>query len=64
MQVKLTIEKDYEIRLLGPHGAQLIFATWKDCDDEAADHARRLMDRHPGFGEAEVWQGMHLVRRV
>jgi hypothetical protein len=64
MQIKLTIEKEYEIRLLGPRGAQLIFVTSKVCDDEAADHARGLMDRHAGFGEAEIWQGMHLVRKV
>lgn len=64
MQGKLTIAKEYEIRLLGPLGSQLLFVAAKPCDEDAADHARSLMDRHPSFAEAEVWQGMKLVRRV
>jgi hypothetical protein len=54
----------YEVRLLGAPGSQLIFVTSKSSDDDAAEHARTLMDRHPSYMRAEVWQGMKIIRRV
>jgi hypothetical protein len=64
MEDKVKFNQEYEVRLLGAPGSQLIFVTSKSCDDEAVEHARKLMDRHPSYMRAEVWQGMKIVRRV
>lgn len=54
----------YEIRLIHPHALQLVFAAAKSSDDEAAQHARNLLNRHPGYEGAEVWCDMRYVRAV
>ena len=53
----------YEIRLLGPAGP-ILFNTTAASDEEAADYARRVLQRHPDRDRAEVWHGMKLVRQV
>lgn len=64
MNIKIHIDQAYEVRLLGAPGSQLIFVTAKRSDDDAAEHARMLMCRHPSYLKGEVWKGMKLVRRV
>jgi hypothetical protein len=54
----------YEIRLIAPGQGALVFATAKLSDDEAADHARLLLHRHPDRTTAEIWRGLELVRQV
>jgi hypothetical protein len=56
----------YEIRLLGHGHDALLFATEKMTDDEAAEHARTLLQRHGDRDRdrAEVWRGRKLVRQV
>ena len=65
--VRMTYEntKLYEIRLLGPAcKGPILFNTAVATDEEAADYARRVLQRHPERSRAEVWCGMKLVRQV
>lgn len=64
VQTKIAIERSYEIRLCSESGVHLIFMTAKLNDDEAAEHARNLLERHPSYAHAEVWQGMKMIRGV
>ena len=54
----------YEVRLSGAGHEPLLFAAKLLTDDEAAEHARRLLDRHPKMTRAEVWRGKKLIRQV
>jgi len=54
----------YEFKLSSPRQQTLLFAAALMTDEQAADHARRLLKRHPEMCEAEVWRGMTLVRQV
>jgi hypothetical protein len=54
----------YEFKLSSPRHQPLLFAAALTTDEQAADHARRLLKRHPEMSGAEIWRGMHLVRQV
>ena len=54
----------YEFKLSSPRHQPLLFAAALTTDEQAADHARRLLKRHPEMTDAEVWRGMTLVRQV
>jgi hypothetical protein len=54
----------YEFKLSSPRAQPLLFAAALTTDEQAADHARRLLKRHPEMSEAEIWRGMHLIRQV
>jgi len=54
----------YEFKLSSFRGDALLFAATLMTDQEAAEHARRLLSRHPEMVQAEVWRGMKLVRQV
>ncbi len=54
----------YEFKLSSPRHPHLLFAAALTTDEQAADHARRLLKRHPEMSGAEIWRGMHLVRQV
>ena len=54
----------YEFKLSSPRQQPLLFAAALTTDEQAADHARRLLKRHPEMSEAEIWRGMHLIRQV
>lgn len=54
----------YEFKLSSPRQQPLLFAAALTTDEQAADHARRLLKRHPEMRDAEIWRGMHLVRQV
>jgi hypothetical protein len=54
----------YEVRLSGPGHEPLLFAVRLMTDDEAAEHARKLLDRHSEMAKAEIWRGKKLVRQV
>lgn len=55
----------FEIRLreLQP-SASLLFVARRRSSDEAVEHARMLLERHPEFHIAEIWQGVELVREI
>jgi hypothetical protein len=55
----------FEIRLreFRP-SCSLLFVTSRKTSDEAVEYARRLLERHPEFHIAEVWNGMQLVREI
>src|SRR5690242_15823021 len=52
----------YEFKLSSPRHQPLLFAAALTTDEQAADHARRLLKRHPEMSGAQIWRGMHLVR--
>jgi hypothetical protein len=54
----------YEFKLSSPRHPHLLFAAALTTDEQAADHARRLLKRHPEMSGAEIWRGMHLIRQV
>jgi hypothetical protein len=54
----------YEFKLSSPRQQPLLFAAALPTDEQAADHARRLLKRHPEMSEAEIWRGMQLIRQV
>jgi len=54
----------YEVRLLAPGQEPLLFAVRLLTDDEAAEHARGLLNRHSKMTRAEIWRGKKLVRQV
>ena len=54
----------YEFKLSSSRHQPLLFAAALTTDEQAADHARRLLKRHPEMSEAEIWRGMQLVRQV
>ena len=54
----------YEFKLSSPRGQPLLFAAALMTDEQAADHARRLLKRHPDMTGAEIWRGMILIRQV
>ena len=55
----------FEIRLRESRpAASLLFVTTRKTSDEAVEQARRLLERHPEFQIAEVWNGMKLLREV
>jgi hypothetical protein len=54
----------YEFRLRSPKNKPMLFAGAFPSDDEATEHARRLLYRHSDMLFAEIWRGMKLVRQV
>lgn len=54
----------YEFKLSSPRHQPLLFAAALTTDEQAADHARRLLKRHPEMSDAEIWRGMSLIRQV
>lgn len=54
----------YEFKLSSPRQQPLLFAAALTTDEQATDHARRLLKRHPEMSGAEIWRGMHLLRQV
>ena len=56
--------KLYEFKLSSPHHEPLLFAGAFVTDDQAVEHARRLLKRHAGMTGCEIWRGMHLLRQV
>lgn len=54
----------YDFKLSSPRHQPLLFAAALTTDEQAADHARRLLKRHPEMSGAEIWRGMHLIRQV
>jgi len=53
-----------KFKLSSPRGQPLLFAAALMTDEQAADHARRLLKRHPEMTGAEIWRGMILIRQV
>lgn len=55
----------FEIRLREfQPSASLLFVTTRKSSAEAIEQARRLLERHPEFLFAEVWNGMELVQEI
>jgi hypothetical protein len=55
----------FEIRLRDACPAHsLLFVASRNTDAEAVEHARRLLERHPEYPIAEIWQGMKLLRQI
>jgi hypothetical protein len=54
----------YEFRLCSSPNKHLLFAGAFASEDQALEHARRLLNRHKEMDYAEVWRGMKLVRQV
>jgi hypothetical protein len=55
----------FEIRLRDIRPAAcLLFVASRDTDAEAVEHARELLERHPEYPIAEIWQGMKLLRQI
>lgn len=55
----------FEIRLREVRpDASLLFVARRETDEEAVDHARRLLARHPEFHLAEVWRERKLLRQI
>jgi hypothetical protein len=64
MAKEIQNKRIYEVRLSGPGHEPLLFAAKLMTDDEAAEHARMLLDRHSEMARAEIWRGKKLVRQV
>lgn len=56
--------KLYEFKLSSPRHEPLLFAAAFATDDQAVEHARRLLKRHSEMAGCEIWRGMHLLRQV
>lgn len=56
--------KLYEFKLSSPRQEPLLFAAAFATDDQAVEHARRLLKRHPEMTGCEIWRGMQLLRQV
>ena len=54
----------YEFKLSSPRHEPLLFAATFVTDDQAVEHARRLLKRHSEMAGCEIWHGMHLLRQV
>lgn len=54
----------YEFKLSSPRHEPLLFAATFATDDQAVEHARRLLKRHTEMAGCEIWRGMHLLRQV
>jgi hypothetical protein len=55
----------FEIRLCTGFGKEmLVFATVQPDEKSAADFGRAVLNRHPNFDVAEIWQGMKLLRQI
>ena len=54
----------YEFKLSSPRQEPLLFAAAFATDDQAVEHARRLLKRHPEMTGCEIWRGMQLLRQV
>ena len=54
----------YDFKLSSARHPPLLFAAALTTDEQATDHARRLLKRHPEMSEAEIWRGMTLIRQV
>jgi cytochrome P450 len=55
----------FEIRLRDIRPAAcLLFVASRETDAEAIEHARLLLERHPEYPVAEIWQGMKLLRQI
>jgi len=56
--------KLYDFKLSSPRHEPLLFAAAFATDDQAVEHARRLLKRHPEMAVSEIWRGMQLLRQV
>jgi hypothetical protein len=54
----------YDFKLSSSRHQPLLFAAALMTDEQATDHARRLLKRHPEMTGAEIWRGMTLIRQV
>jgi len=55
----------FEIRLKEERpAASLLFVTARSSDVEAVEQARRLLERHPEYDTAEIWNGMKMIRQI
>ncbi|HWU56020.1 MAG TPA: hypothetical protein VN175_11010 [Rhizomicrobium sp.] len=54
----------YEFKLSSARHQPLLFVAALMSDELAADHARRLLKRHPEMTDAQIWRGMSLIRQV
>lgn len=54
----------YEFRLCATAHKPLLFVGAFASDDQAMEHARKLLSRHREMEYAEVWRGMKLIRQV
>jgi hypothetical protein len=55
----------FEIRLKEDRPkASLLFVTARSSAAEAVEQARRLLERHPEYESAEIWNGMKMVRQI
>ena len=54
----------YDFKLSSPRHEPLLFAAAFVTDDQAVEHARRLLKRHAEMAGCEIWRGMHLLRQV
>jgi hypothetical protein len=55
----------FEIRLKEDRPkSSLLFVTARSSDAEAVEQARRLLERHPEYETAEIWNGMKMVRQI
>ena len=55
----------FEIRLRDTRpSSSLLFVTTRKTSDEAIEQAKSLLERHPEFFVAEIWNGMKLVREI
>ena len=55
----------FEIRLRDIRPTpSLLFVATRATDLEAVEHARLLLERHPEYCVAEIWQGMKLLRQI
>src|SRR3954462_2435505 len=55
----------FEIRLKEDRPkSSLLFVTARSSDAEAVEQARRLLERHPEYETAEIWNGMKMIRQI
>lgn len=54
----------YDFKLSSPRHEPLLFAAAFTTDDQAVEHARRLLKRHSEMAGCEIWRGMQLLRQV
>jgi len=54
----------YEFRLCSTANKALLFVGAFASEDQAMEHARKLLSRHREMDYAEVWRGMKLIRQV
>ena len=55
----------FEIRLSeGSPKNSLLFVALRNSDAEAIARARELLERHPEYQIAEIWDGMKMIRQI